>query len=324
MTAVPHDRMGPEYDPALSPAGQRPKRGRKSTDLPKIRLLSWLGIESIAWGVVIAHLVKWAVSFGYFASFQVRYLIGYGKGTWTVWYLKDWWDRFPVHFQNALNGLGFRVRWFSSQNEPLWWITWRHDIRDVTIAVVATIIVELMFSKPKYPVDDNPGWKVYVTRIPLAIGAALVPIALVGVLAWKVPWLLQHGYAVPASYGPAASEVNGWIAAGTWITVLMGILGGIAAKRVIQRVADDIQWFVAERSAAKVSDSSGLNKLRGTRVIGTPAHRLRVHWLLDHPEITLPPRNPWLVRILLGVGFLSLAASIAGAWLNIWGPAAPH
>jgi hypothetical protein len=302
--------------PVTQPAGRRRPR---STDLPKIKLWSLLGLESILWGVVIAHLVKWAVSFVYFITFQVRYLVGYGKGTWTVWYLKDWWDRLPVHVANLLG-----QPWFKGQSEPLWWITWRHDIRDVTIAVVATIIVELMFSKPKYPVDDNPGWKVYVTRVPLAILAALVPIALVGVLAWKVPWLLQHGYAVPASYGPVASEVNGWIAAGTWITVAMGILGGIAAKRVIQRVADDIQWFVAERSAAKIRDDTGLNKLRGTRVIGTPAHRLRVHWLLDHPEITLPPRNPWLVRILLGAGFFAGAFAIAGAWLNIWGPAAPH
>jgi hypothetical protein len=302
----------------------QPKRGRKSTDLPKIRLLSWLGLESVLWGVVIAHLVKWAVSFGYFAAFQVRYLVGYGNGTWTAWYLKDWWDDLPLRVQNGLNGLGLRVHWFENQQSPLWWVTWRHDIRDVTIAVVATIIVELMFAKPKYPVDDNPGVRVYVTRIPLAIGAALVPIALVGVLAWKVPWLLQHGYAVPAGYGAAASEINGWIAAGTWITVAMGILGGIAAKRVIQRVADDIQWFVAERSAAKIRDNTGLNKLRGSRNIGTPAHRLRVQWLLDHPEVVLPARNPWLTRGLTAIGVLTILAAGAGAWLNLAGPAAPH
>jgi hypothetical protein len=302
----------------------QPKRGRKSTDLPRIRLLSWLGLESVAWGVVIAHLVKWAVSFGYFAAFQVRYLVGYGKGTWTVWYLKDWWDRLPVHVQNGLNRLGLRVHWFENQQSPLWWITWRHDIRDVTIAVVATIIVELMFAKPKYPVDDNPGVWVYLTRIPLAIGAALIPIALVGVLAWKVPWLLQHGWAIPARYGTLANEVNGWIAAGTWITVAMGILGGLAAKRVIQRVADDIQWFVAERSAARIRGNTGLDKLRGTANIGTPAHRLRVQWLLDHPEVTLPARNPWLTRGLTVIGFLTILAAGAGAWLNLAGPAAPH
>lgn len=298
----------------------RPKRGDKSTDLPKIRLVSWLGIESVLWGVVIAHIIKWAVSFSYFAAFQVRYLVGYGKGTWTVWYLKDWWDRLPVHVANLLG-----QPWFQTQAEPLWWIIWRHDTRDVTIAVVATIIVELMFAKPKYPVDDNPGLRVYLTSVPLAIGAALVPIAAVGVLAWKLPWLTQHGLMVPAHYGVAASEINGWVAAGTWITVLMGILGGIAAKRIIQRVADDIQWFMAQRSAAKIRSSSGLSALRGERVIGTPAHRLRVHWLLDHVTLSeLPARNPWIVRGLLVLGFFTLVFAGAGAWLNLVGPAAPH
>jgi hypothetical protein len=305
---------------AIPVSQPRPKRGSKSTDIPKIRLLSWPGLESVAWGVVIAHIIKWAVSFGYFAAFQVRYLVGYGKGTWTVWYLKDAWDRLPVHVANLLG-----QPWFQTQAEPLWWITWRHDIRDVTIAVVATIIVELMFAKPKYPVDDNPGLRVYLTSVPLAIGAALVPIAAVGVLAWKVPWLLQHGYAVPAHYGTVASEVNGWVAAGIWITVLMGILGGIVAKRVIQRVADDIQWFLAERSAAKIRSSSGLNALRGERVLGTPAHRARVHWLLDHVTLSgLPARNPWIVRGLLVLGFFTLVFAGAGAWLNLAGPAAPH
>jgi hypothetical protein len=188
--------------------------------------------------------------------------------------------------------------------------------------VVATIIVRLLFAKPKYPADDRPGLKVYLTRVPLALLAALVPIAAVGVLAWKVPWLLQHGYKVPANWGVAASEANGWIAAGTWITVLMGILGGLVATKVMQRIADDIQWFFAERSAAKIQAESKLS-LTGSRVIGTPAHRARVHWLLEH-ETDLPPRSPWLVRILLVVGFLSLAAAGAGAWLNLVGPAAPH
>ena len=304
-------------------AGAARRRGRKSTDIPKIRLLSWLGLESILWGVVIAHIIKWAVSFAYFASFQVRYAVGYGQGTWTVWYLKDWWDRLPVHAQNLLDRLGWRVHWFADQHAPAWWVTWRHDIRDVTIAVVATIIVELLFAKPKYPADDNPGWKVYATRAPLALLAALAPIALIAVLAWKVPWLLQHGYAVPARYGAVASEVNGWIAAGTWITVAMGIAGGLVAKRIIQRVADDIQWFFAERSAAKVRSTQGLNALRGNKVLGTPAHRRRVHWLLDH-ELDLPARSPWIVRGLLVIGFFVIVFAAAGAWLNLAGPAAPH
>lgn len=300
-----------------APVTEEPRS--RSTDVPRIRLLSWAGLESLAWGVVIAHLVKWAVSFSYFATWQVRYpgpLYG-ALRPYLLWYGKDDWDRLPVHVQNLLG-----AHWLAGQAAPAWWVTWRHDIRDVGIALIATIIVRLLFCKPKYPADDNPGWRVYLTRVPLAIGAALVPIAAIGVLAWKLPWLMQHGWRVPASYGALASEVNGWLAAGTWITVFMGIAGGLVATRIIQRVADDIQWFFAERSAAKVRGEAGLTFSTG-RVIGTPAHRKRVHWLLDH-VVTLPERNPWLVRILLVVAFFALAFAGAGAWLNLAGPAAPH
>jgi hypothetical protein len=127
----------------------------------------------------------------------------------------------------------------------------------------------------------------------------------------------------PASWGAPAAEINGWLAAGTWITVAMGVLGGIVAKLFIQRPADDIQWFLAERSAGHVRSTAGLDALRGDKVIGSPSHRLRVHWLLD-TQPSLPSRNPWLVRGLLVVGFLTLLAAGAGAWLNLVGPAAPH
>jgi hypothetical protein len=318
MTAVPPENADPELDRQI--AAQFEGGAALSTDVPRIRLVSWPGLESVAWGAVIAHLVKWAVSFGYFASFQVRYLApqyGPPQPPFVFFYLKDWWDRLPVHVENLLG-----ASWFIGQQAPQWWVTWRHDIRDVGIAVIATIIVRLLFAKPKYPAGDHPGWGVYLTRIPLAIGAALVPIALIGVAAWQLPWLLQHGLTVPARYGALAPEVNGWVAAGTWITVAMGIAGGLVASRIMQRVADDVQWFFAERSAAKIRDESRLTLTQG-RVIGTPAHRKRVRWLLaNEPE--LPARSPWLVRALLVAAFFAIAFAGAGAWLNLAGPAAPH
>jgi hypothetical protein len=342
----------------------------KGASIPKIKLASGAGIESVFWGLVIAHLVKWAVSFGYFASWQLKYpgpLYG-DAHPYLLWYGKDWWDRLVIHVQNGLPGeiavtcgiivavalalagvrlarsrwlkalvllsdlcagaamaifvlhalAGWHVRWFPTQDEPAWWVTWRHDIRDVGIALIATIIVRLMFSKPKYGADDNPGPRVYLTRIPLSIGAALVPVAVLGVVAWKLPWLTQHGWHVPSRYEPWAGEANGWFSAGLWVTSVMGIAGGLVATKVIQRVADDIQWFWAERGAAKLRAEGFLST---GRVLGTPAHRLRVHWLLDHkPE--LPVRSPWLVRILLFIAFVSILFSGAGAWLNLVGPAA--
>ena len=299
--------------PLRAVTAQDGKKAARSTSIPKIRFLSGAGFESVLWGLVIAHLVKWAVSFGYFATWQVRYAVGYGSTTFTIVYWKDFWDRLPVHVQNLLG-----QHWFPAQVEPAWWVTWRHDIRDVGIALVATIIVRLMFSKPKYPVDDNPGLAVYLTRVPLAIAAALVPITILGVVAWKLPWLTQHGWHVPSQYEPWAGEANGWVSAGLWITSVMGIAGGLVATRVIQRVADDIQWFWAERSAGKLRAEGFLST---GRVIGTPAHRLRVHWLLDNSPV-LPVRNPWLVRIMVAVAGLSMLAAGVGAWLNLVGPAA--
>jgi hypothetical protein len=352
------------------------RRHGKSTDVPRIKLISWLGLESIAWGIVFAHLIKWAVSFGYFATVQLDYKIGYGPTTFSPVYWKDSWDRLVVHVQNGIGywvsvGIGitvaavlaallwryartwaspwaktaaigtyllagagagllaasrlsdWRVHWFATQAAPAWWVTTRHDIRDVGIALLGTILVRMLFTKPKYPADDRPGLRVYLTSVPLAIGVALIPISLVAVLAWQVPWLQRHGWEVPARFGVLASETNGWIAAGTWITVAMGILGGLAASFIIQRVADDVQWFVAERSAAKVRSTAGLNALRGERVIGSPSHRRRVHWLLDN-QPDLPERNPWLTRGLLVIGLVTLLFAGAGAWLNLAGPAAPH
>lgn len=318
MTApVPHDRLEPGYEPARDQPERKRRRGRSSTDIPKIRLLSWLGAESVIWALVIDHLIKWAGNFAYFATWQVRYSVGYGKTLFTVWYLKDFWDRLPVHVASVL---GYHQ---ASQAAPEWWVTTRHDIRDVGIALFATVVTLLIFSKPRHAADDKVPVRVYLTSLPKALAAAAVPIAVIAVLAWRVPWLLRHGWQIPAHYGALASEVNGWIAAGTWITVAMGIAGGFAAKPHIRRVADDIQWFFAERSAAKVRSNEGLNRLRGDRVYGTPAHRRRVHWLLDN-NIPCPARNPWLVRGLLAVAGFGLAFAAAGAWLTLWGPAAPH
>jgi hypothetical protein len=294
------------------------RKPRTSTDIPKIALFSWLGLESVLWSVVISHIAKWAGNWTYFVTVQVRYLVGYGKGLWTVLYLKDAWDRLPVHISNL-----FGAGWFTSQAAPLWWVTWRHDIRDVGIAMAATIVVVFLFTKPKYPADVKVTLRQYLTAIPLALGAALIPIAAIGVLAWKLPWLTHHGWQVPASFGALASEINGFIAAGTWITIAMGIAGGLVAKMFLRRPADDAQWFFAERSAAKIRDNTLLGKLRGSRIIGTPAHRKRVQWLLDN-QPDLPERSPWLVRGLLAVAVVVLLAAGAGAWLTLAGPAAVH
>ena len=380
MTAYDNGVTGPgentEVLPVQQPTkpGHESRRQRKSSlDVPRIKFWSWLGLESVLWGVLIAHLAHWAGNFGYFASWQARYGVGYGP-TMFIHSNKDFWDRLPTHVQNGLPsiiavlvglivagaviayawqhtsrehpfwrlaavllalatgvGAGFgvsyaladwHVHWLVSQAAPLWWVTVRHLIRDVGITLVATIATLLLFAKPKYPASDRVSVRRYVLTIPMALGAAAVPIAAIGILAWQLPWLMHHGWAIPASFGVLATEVNGWIVAGTWIAAIMGIAGGFAAKRPVQRIADDIQWFFAERSAGVIRGTDGLSQFR-TRVIGTPAHRRRVHWMLDN-QPDLPKRNPWIVRGMLALGFITLMAAAAGAWLTLVGPAAVH
>jgi hypothetical protein len=355
----------------------RPRRAR--LDIPRIRLISWLGLESILWGVVITHIVHWAGNMAYYLAWQMRYSFGPAAEDQPAFSLsaKDFYDRWIVHLQNGLPGevafacglagaimiyllltratpggalspagrlyrgacaalagagislwtayqlRGWHVHWLPSQDVPAWAVTWRHDFRDVGIAFFTTIVVQLMFTKPKHELDDAPTVRQYAAAVPLAIGAALIPISVIGVLAWKLPWLTHHGWQVPASWGAWASEVNGYIEAGEWIAVLMGVLGGLAAKRIVSRIGDDIQWFVAERSVTKLRRETGLDVLRGDRVIGTPAHRLRVRWIQVHrPES--PERSPLLIRVFVIGGALIMALAAGGAWLTLLGPAAVH
>lgn len=362
---------------AASTVQPRPRRAR--LDIPRIKLISWLGLESVLWGVVITHIVHWAGNMAYYLAWQMRWTAGASASGSPLVTIdnKDLWDRLPVHIQNGLPGetafacgltaavffwllltrvpdgplskpvahllrvftalaggvavalgVAYRLRdwhvhWLTDQTVPVWWITWRHDFRDVGIAFFTTIVVQLMFTKPKHALDDSPTVRQYATAIPLAIGAALIPVSVIGVLAWKLPWLTHHGWQVPANWGAWASEVNGYIEAGAWIAALMGVLGGLAAKRIVSRIGDDIQWFVAERSVTKLRRETGLDALRGNRVYGTPAHRLRVRWIqVSRPQS--PERSPLLIRVFIIVGALTMLLAAGGAVLTLFGAAAVH
>jgi hypothetical protein len=294
-------------------------RAQAQASIPRIKFFSRLGIESVAWAFVIGHLVKWAVDALYFLIIQVKYSVGYNGSTWTVWYFKDAWDRAPVHISNLLH-----LHWFGgSQAAPAFWVTDRHNARDVVIGLVTGVIVTFLFIKPKLPDSEKEvGPLGYILAVPKAVIWAIPGIAIVGVLAWKLPWLLQHGWHVPSNVA-VATEVNGYIAAGTWIALAMGIAGSqVFARFANRRAADQAQWFYAERSAAALRSDQGLNKLR-TRVIGTPSHRVRVHWLLDN-QAHVEAHSVWSVRILTAALVLGTILAGFGAWLTIAGPAAPH
>jgi len=305
----------------------RPGRRRKSTDLPEIRLLSWLGLETVVWGVLLGHMVKWIGNALYFFGIQVRYSTSYGgAGGWYFdWYPKDLWDRLPVHLSNWLHLNWYPARLAATPHwAPALWQLDRHSIRDTLIALGAGFVLTLIFAKPKYPADDDVRPRHYVIAVALLGAASLLAVGLILLISWKVQWAVHHGYQVPAKYGAGASEVNSWIAAATWVATVVGGIIGLMMKRLppVRRVADDVQWFVGQRSASKIRSDRGLNKLV-TRVWGTPSHRLRVHWLLDNSP-DLPERSPWIVRGLVALGGAGLVLSGLGAWLTLAGPAAVH
>ena len=293
---------------------------KRRAAIPKISWFSEMWFESFAWAFVIGHLVKWAVDALYFIIMQVRYSVGYNGRTYQVWYAKDMWDRLPVHISNLLG-----LEWFGgSQTAPGWWVTDRHYARDVVIGLVAGVIITFLFIKPRHPddVSDVGPWS-YLWAVPKGIIWAIPGITIIAAMAWQLTWLTHHGLHLHSG-SPLAAEINGYVTAGTWIAVAMGIAGSqVFARFANRKSADAAQWFYAERSAAAIRSNTGLGKIRGTRVIGTPSHRIRVHWLLDHDQ-DIQPHSAWAVRILVfALGFGVLLAGF-GAWLTLAGPAAAH
>jgi hypothetical protein len=294
--------------------------------IPKIKPWSWLGVESLAWGFVIGHVIKWAVDCWYFIISQLTWSFSYPKQHVTVnyWNLTDIWDHLPYWTGHLLNNMGIRTSWTawlllaSTDNG---WDEPRHLARGVIIGLVSGVIVQMLFAKPTQYTDDDVSAWAYVFALPKSLLYAVPGCAVVGVLAYFLPWLTQHGWQVPGN-NLVSNEINQWVSAGTWIGIAMGIAGSfLFARYAARRPAQEAQWFYAERSAGKIRSQTGLGKLRGTRVIGTPTHRVRVHWLLDN-AIECAVRSSWSVRLLLGAMFLTLLSAGGGAYIALAGPAA--
>ena len=290
--------------------------------VPKIKPWSWAGLESLGWALVIGHVIKWAVDCWYYVISQLGWGFMTKDGRWhSYWALTRPWDHAPLYVGKFLNLFGWRVNYLFLASTDAGWVEPRHLARGVMIGLVAGVVLAFLFAKPGPLEDNDVGGLRYAVTLPLALIYAIPGIAAVGVLAYFLPWLTHHGWALPGS-GVLASEVNGWFAAGAWIGTVMGLAGSqLFARFASKRPADAAGWFYAERSAAKITSETGLGKLRGNRVIGTPAHRLRVHYLIDN-GIECIERSAWATRILLGAGFLIMVSAGIGAFITLAGPGA--
>jgi hypothetical protein len=272
----------------------------------------WETLEALGWGLVALHVIKWAVNAIYFLLIQVSYTVSYGKWHHTIIGLKDPWDRLPVHIQNLLG-----AHWFATQAAPAWWVTDRHDTRDLIIGIFAGVVAAFLLSKPrKRRVAVGP-WRMAFTPLLALIWAIPGIAAGIGIIE-AVPWITKHG---PFLHGGSviANEVNTFIAAGHWYVVLLGFLGAFFfAKRASQKPADEVQWIYAERMADSIRSTSLVSV---PHVFGPPGFRKRVHWLLDTKAVT-PARSVWLMRLAIGGGVIVALLAGFGAWLTLAGPAA--
>jgi hypothetical protein len=294
--------------------------------IPKIRPWSWLGLESLAWGVVLGHVIKWAVDCWYFILTQLQWGFTYAKAGDHInyWNLTDIWDHLPFWLGRLANDVGIRTSWtvwLMAASTDQGWAEPRHLARGVGIGLISGVFIQMLFAKPaQYTDEDVSTWQ-YILALPKSLIYAIPGCAVVGVLAYFLPWLTQHGWQVPGN-NLLSNEINQWFSAGSWIGIAMGLAGSLAfAKYASRRPAQEAQWFFAERSAARIGSESGLSALRGTRVIGTPSHRVRVHWLIDN-AIECIERSPWAVRLLLFGAFFLLISAGGGAYIALAGPAA--
>jgi len=296
--------------------------------IPKIKPWSWLGLESFAWGFVVGHVITWAVDCWYFIITQLTWGFTYAKANDHVNYLNltDIWDRLPYWTGRTLNNAGIHTSWATwlmLASTQQGWTEPRHLARGVIIGLIAGVFIQMLFAKPaQYGAEDVSAWA-YVLAIPKSLLYAIPGVAAIGVLAYYLPYLLNHGLHVPGN-NLFSNEVNSQLSAGAWIGTAMGLAGSLLfARWASKKPAQEAQWFYAERSAARIESESALGRLRGNRVIGTPSHRVRVRWLIDN-AIQCVERSSWSVRLLVGGLFFVLISAGGGAYITLAGPAAGH
>jgi hypothetical protein len=295
------------------------ERERNLPAIPKLGF--WGAVESLGWVLVIGHLIKWAVDALYFLITQVKYSVSYGGHTYTVWYLKDFWDHAPRWV-----GRWFHIKWLMQPWVDKAWVVPRHDARALIIGIFYGVAIHFLFSKPKpyRPWRRLPAWRFAVTPLAALVFAAPGIAAGIGIVS-RVPWVVHHGLAVPGA-SAFANWINGWVGAGHWHIFLIGLIGSyFFARFASRRPADEAQWFYAERQAdAMRSTATGLAGVGAAvrrRVIGPPGFRARVRYLVDN-DIATPARSALIVWLLVGGGVVTILLAILGAYLTIWGPAA--
>lgn len=257
------------------------------------------------WSVALSQVASPVGSSVYFLSTQVAYQVRYGKSTVTLWYLKDTWDRLPVHVENLLG-----QHWLASQDAPAWWVDARHDTRHVLIGLIGILLVRSLTIGFK----ENPRPRASLLRIALsplavlAIGTAVAAVLIV-FFARIFPAVMHVGFISGNSW------LTEWLGKDSWQLTLIGVIAGLAAKWAFDPVADTLQLMSIEKQLA-----DGDTERWWWRYLYPPNYRARFAYLKASGYE--PRRHGKTLGVIL-VSALPVFLFLLGfgVWLVYFGPA---
>jgi hypothetical protein len=259
------------------------------------------------WSVALSQVASPVGSSIYFLVTQVAYQVRYGGTIITLWYLKDTWDRLPVHVGNLL-----RLHWFPGQSAPPWWVVARHDARHVLIGLLIVLMVRSLTIGMSEKGRKRAG-ALRILASPLAVLAAGAVPAAAGILFFTRAWpgVMQVGFG-----GGSAAWLSEWLGKGSWQLTLIGMLAGLGAKRAFDPVADTIQLMSIEKKLA-----DGDEERWWWRFAYPPNYRRRLAYLKATGYQPRPRGKAMgLILALSAPVFLFLLGY--GVYLRYFGPAA--
>jgi hypothetical protein len=195
-----------------------------------------------AWGFVLAQLAVPIGSAVYYLGTQRSYSTQGkdGSNVTLVGSVKpgDWWDRLPNHLQALFGNQMFGI---TSPARPKLWITISHDVRHVIIGFVVGLLVGSVTVGLKRHPRLKP-WQMllsvpaaFLTAIAVATGLIALFTA-VGAGDALNKWGITTGNAF----------IGSWIGSGALLVTVIGIVSGVAAKRVLAPTFSTIQLFSLE------------------------------------------------------------------------------
>lgn len=269
-------------------------------------------LEMILRGLFMSQLAIPIGSAIYFLVTQVSYQTSYNGDTRQWFFLKDTWDRLPVHLQNLFHNHMFNI---TGQGTPEWWYTARHDFRHVLIGFLAILLVGAFGVGLK---NYKPASKLYMAlSVPLSFVVATITAAAgIAFFAWGPVAHKLNDFGTSA----AIPYVGDLIGKGTIQLTLIGILAGLAARKVLAPTFAQLQLQSIDRNIAQGDELSGWK-----RFVYPGNYRNRFALIKKRIELgTHESRigSKWLGMLISVAAPVTLLLLAFGIWLNYFGPAA--